>query len=49
MYRNAVKDGKCVVIGLQATGEARTMEQLERDEGELTEFVSTAKYSFFVS
>lgn len=35
--------GKCVVIGLQSTGEARTLEQLERDDGELTDFVSTAK------
>ena len=38
----AVKCGKCVVIGLQSTGEARTLEQLEND-GELTDFVSTAK------
>lgn len=41
--REAVKCGKCVVIGLQSTGEARTLEQLERDDGELTDFVSTAK------
>ncbi|XP_011502559.1 PREDICTED: protein strawberry notch [Ceratosolen solmsi marchali] len=39
----AVKCGKCVVIGLQSTGEARTLEQLERDDGELSDFVSTAK------
>lgn len=32
-----------MVIGLQSTGEARTLEQLERDDGELTDFVSTAK------
>ena len=38
----AVKCGKCVVIGLQSTGEARTLEQIE-NEGELTDFVSTAK------
>ena len=37
-----MKMGKCVVIGLQSTGEARTMEALEREE-ELTDFVSTAK------
>lgn len=42
--REAVKCGKCVVIGLQSTGEARTLEQLERDDGELSDFVSTAKY-----
>lgn len=41
--REAIKCGKCVVIGLQSTGEARTLEQLERDDGELTDFVSTAK------
>lgn len=34
------------MIGLQSTGEARTLEQLERDDGELTDFVSTAKYVF---
>jgi hypothetical protein len=37
-----MKMGKCVVIGLQSTGEARTIEALEREE-ELTDFVSTAK------
>lgn len=44
--REAVKCGKCVVIGLQSTGEARTLDQLERDDGELTDFVSTAKGVF---
>lgn len=44
--REAIKCGKCVVIGLQSTGEARTLEQLERDDGELTDFVSTAKGVF---
>lgn len=42
-YREAIKHGKCVIIGLQSTGEARTLEQLEKDDGELTDFVSTAK------
>lgn len=41
--REAIKYGKCIVIGLQSTGEARTLEQLEREDGELTDFVSTAK------
>ncbi|XP_059487413.1 protein strawberry notch [Neocloeon triangulifer] len=41
--REAVKYGKCVVIGLQSTGEARTLEQLDKDDGELSDFVSTAK------
>ena len=40
---HSMKMGKCVVIGMQSTGEARTLEQLERDEGELTDFVSTSK------
>ncbi|XP_055599297.1 protein strawberry notch isoform X2 [Uranotaenia lowii] len=44
--RDAIKFGKCVVIGLQSTGEARTLEQLERDDGELSDFVSTAKGVF---
>jgi hypothetical protein len=44
--REAIKYGKCVVVGLQSTGEARTLEQLERDEGELSDFVSTAKGVF---
>lgn len=42
-FREAIKHGKCVIIGLQSTGEARTLEQLEKDDGELTDFVSTAK------
>ena len=41
--RESIKMGKCVVIGLQSTGEARTLEQLEREDGELSDFVSTAK------
>lgn len=41
--KKAVKDGKCVVIGLQSTGEARTLDVLEREDGELSEFISTAK------
>lgn len=34
---------QCVIVGLQSTGEARTLEQLEEAGGELTDFVSTAK------
>ncbi|KAH8306847.1 hypothetical protein KR018_007144, partial [Drosophila ironensis] len=44
--RESIKYGKCVVIGLQSTGEARTLDQLERDDGELSDFVSTAKGVF---
>ncbi|XP_014204791.1 protein strawberry notch-like [Copidosoma floridanum] len=46
LAREALKCGKCVVIGLQSTGEARTLEQLEREDGELNDFVSTAKGVF---
>lgn len=38
----AVKCGKCVVIGLHSTAEARTLEQID-SEGELSEFVSPTK------
>lgn len=41
--KEALRHRKCVVIGLQSTGEARTLEQLEEMGGELTDFVSTAK------
>lgn len=43
LSKKALEDGKCVVIGLQSTGEARTLEQLERNDGDLNGFVSTAK------
>ncbi|CAF2079934.1 unnamed protein product [Rotaria magnacalcarata] len=42
LSRQAVRDGKCVVIGLQSTGEAKTLEQLD-ELGELNDFISTAK------
>uniref|UniRef100_A0A1A9WV69 Uncharacterized protein n=1 Tax=Glossina brevipalpis TaxID=37001 RepID=A0A1A9WV69_9MUSC len=44
--REAIKYGKCVVISLQSMGEAPTLEQLEKDERELIDFVSTAKGVF---
>jgi hypothetical protein len=40
--RNALHGSKCVVIGLQSTGEARTLEQLD-EYGELNDFISTAR------
>ncbi|KAG7480982.1 hypothetical protein MATL_G00061980 [Megalops atlanticus] len=43
LAREEVKNGKCLVIGLQSTGEARTLEALEDGGGELNDFVSTAK------
>lgn len=42
--KEALADGKCVVIGLQSTGEAKTMEALE--DGDINEFISTAKATF---
>lgn len=38
----AINDKKCVVIGLQSTGESHILDFLE-ENGEVTEFVSTAK------
>lgn len=40
-----LKNGNAVVIGLQSTGEARTMEAME-EQGELDDFISTAKAQF---
>ena len=41
--KQAVRENKCVVIGLQSTGESRLMDVLEEKGGELSEFVSSAK------
>uniref|UniRef100_A0A914Y3P1 Uncharacterized protein n=1 Tax=Panagrolaimus superbus TaxID=310955 RepID=A0A914Y3P1_9BILA len=41
--KKALEQGKCVVIGLQATGESQTNEALGENEGELETFVSTPK------
>ncbi|KAG8146091.1 putative Strawberry notch 1-like protein, partial [Naja naja] len=49
LAREEIKNGKCVVIGLQSTGEARTLEALEEGGGELNDFVSTAKNTGFLS
>lgn len=38
----AIEQGKCVVIGLQSTGESQMLDYLE-DNGRVTNFVSTAK------
>lgn len=46
LARDALKGDKCVVIGLQSTGEAKTLEALEDQGGELNDFVSTAKSVF---
>lgn len=41
--KTAIAEGQCVVIGLQSTGEARTLSQLDMDDGELDDFVSGAR------
>ena len=41
--KRPLEDGKCVVIGLQSTGEAFMMKELEDSNGCLDGFVSTAK------
>ncbi|XP_068140530.1 protein strawberry notch [Drosophila tropicalis] len=43
MTRIATCTGKAVVIGLQSTGESRTLEHLDRNEGNISTFVSTSK------
>lgn len=42
LAQKALRNKKCVVIGLQSTGEARTMEQLD-EFGEINDFISTAR------
>lgn len=41
--KEAVESGKCVVIGLQSTGEARTLDEVTKCDGELEDYISTAK------
>ncbi|XP_046869245.1 protein strawberry notch-like [Drosophila willistoni] len=43
MTRIAIRTGKAVVIGLQSTGESRTLEHLDRNQGTISTFVSTSK------
>uniref|UniRef100_A0A8C1NE23 Protein strawberry notch homolog 2 n=1 Tax=Cyprinus carpio TaxID=7962 RepID=A0A8C1NE23_CYPCA len=38
-----MQHGKCIVIGLQSTGEARTREVLDENDGHLDRFVSAAE------
>ena len=45
MSQEAIADGKCVVIGLQSTGEARTADVIAERGEELDEFVSGPKVS----
>ncbi|KAL4658905.1 hypothetical protein GN956_G2354 [Arapaima gigas] len=41
-----LQQGKCIVIGLQSTGEARTREVLDENDGHLDRFVSAAEGVF---
>lgn len=43
MSQQALEDGKCIVIGLQSTGEARTADVIAERGEELDEFVSGPK------
>lgn len=45
MTRQALEDGKCVVIGLQSTGEARTVDVVAERGEELDDFVSGPRVS----
>ena len=42
LAKKALRENRCVVIGLQSTGESRLMDVLE-EKGEISEFVSSAK------
>ncbi|XP_056598762.1 protein strawberry notch homolog 2a isoform X2 [Triplophysa dalaica] len=46
LARVEMQHGKCVVIGLQSTGEARTREVLDENDGHLDRFVSAAEGVF---
>ncbi|XP_060548950.1 protein strawberry notch homolog 2 [Pantherophis guttatus] len=46
LAKEELSKGKCVVIGLQSTGEARTREVLDENEGHLNCFVSAAEGVF---
>ncbi|XP_057295690.1 protein strawberry notch homolog 1-like [Hydractinia symbiolongicarpus] len=44
--KEAIETGKCVIFGLQSTGEARTLDQIDELGGELNDFISTTKGVF---
>ena len=43
LAKEALAEGKCVVIGLQSTGEARTADVISQQGEELDDFVSGPK------
>uniref|UniRef100_A0A3P8YXD4 Protein strawberry notch homolog 2 n=1 Tax=Esox lucius TaxID=8010 RepID=A0A3P8YXD4_ESOLU len=46
LAKKELEAGKCIVIGLQSTGEARTREVLDENDGHLDRFVSAAEGVF---
>lgn len=46
LAKQELNKGKCVVIGLQSTGEARTREVMDENDGHLDRFVSAAEGVF---
>uniref|UniRef100_A0A8C2WGY7 Protein strawberry notch homolog 2 n=1 Tax=Cyclopterus lumpus TaxID=8103 RepID=A0A8C2WGY7_CYCLU len=46
LARKELLAGKCIVIGLQSTGESRTREVLDENDGQLDRFVSAAEGVF---
>ncbi|XP_028672102.1 protein strawberry notch homolog 2 isoform X1 [Erpetoichthys calabaricus] len=46
LAKKELSEGKCIVIGLQSTGEARTREVLDENDGHLDRFVSAAEGVF---
>ncbi|KAI1882638.1 hypothetical protein AGOR_G00236940 [Albula goreensis] len=46
LAKSELQQGKCIVIGLQSTGEARTREVLDENDGHLDRFVSAAEGVF---
>uniref|UniRef100_A0AAV2KS68 Protein strawberry notch homolog 2 n=1 Tax=Knipowitschia caucasica TaxID=637954 RepID=A0AAV2KS68_KNICA len=46
LARKELQAGKCIVIGLQSTGESRTREVLDENDGHLDRFVSAAEGVF---
>ncbi|KAJ7416702.1 Protein strawberry notch 2 [Pitangus sulphuratus] len=49
LAREELARDKCIVIGLQSTGEARTREVLDENDGHLNRFVSAADAGLFSS
>jgi hypothetical protein len=46
LAKEAIAVGKCIIFGLQSTGEARIVDQIDDMGGELFDFISTTKGVF---